>query len=447
MIRKVTPVIFMFIISLGYAQVFPIDFTDVADENFEAFNGASVSYEADPSDASNKTLKLIGANMAFDGASLVLTQFVDLSDDSNNTITFRINPTGTGTGSSGSHLLKFEGPDGNTELAFTTTGTGWQNISVDFGAGLSKYSKLVIFTDFGDANAGNDDTYYFDDFDGGVVLAATCSDGLKNGDEEGVDCGGSCANACTIEEPAAGATAPTRDETAFEIISIYSDAYTSMSGTNFNPDWGQSTTFAEEMIGGNNTIKLGGLNYQGHAFSAPVDVSGKTHIHIDFWAKSSTDLGFFLINSSAVSTPAMEKEYLLIPSGTVEEWNSVDIPLSSFSDVVDLTKVDQLKYDGNGNIWIDNIYFYKSSTASIDDEKSIAFSVSPNPSSSIWNITTNNSMINAVKVYNILGEKAIDLTNLNTDQLSIPIEKLNTGIYFALFKTDKGSEVLKLIKK
>ncbi|CAL2107361.1 T9SS type A sorting domain-containing protein [Tenacibaculum sp. 190524A02b] len=446
--KKITPVIFfMFMVSLGYAQVFPIDFSETADENFDPFNGAATSYEADPNDANNKVLKIVGANHAWDGAGLVLKQFIDLSDDNNNTITFRINPLGTGSGTSGNHLLKFEGPNGNTELAFTTTGTGWQNISLDFGSGLSHYSKIVIFTDAGDANTGNDDAFLVDDFDGGVVIAATCSDGLQNGDEEGVDCGGSCANACTISEPATAAPVPTRDETTMEVLSIYSDTYTDVVGTNFNPGWGQATTFSEVMIESNNTIKLAGLNYQGNALGSAIDVSGKTHMHIDFWAKSSTDLGIFLINSSAVANPAAEKEYLLIPSGTVETWNSVDIPLSSFSDVVDLTKVDQLKYDGNGNIWIDNIYFYKEPTAGVEEREIASFSVYPNPSSSSWNIKMKYSIINDVVVYNILGKKMMTLSNINKDKVSIPVTELNSGVYFAKVKMDHEEKTIKLIKK
>ena len=128
MIKKITPVIFLLVTYVGFSQVFPIDFTDIADENFSAFNGAVVTYESDPGDASNKAMKIVGVNNAWDGAALDLIQFIDLSDDANNTITFRINPLGTGTGSSGNHILKLEGPNGNTELPFTTTGTGWQNI-------------------------------------------------------------------------------------------------------------------------------------------------------------------------------------------------------------------------------------------------------------------------------------------------------------------------------
>jgi hypothetical protein len=37
-------------------------------------------------------------------------------------------------------------------------------------------------------------------------------------------------------------------------------------------------------------------------------------------------------------------------------WTSIDIPLSAFAPV-NLSDVIQLKFDGNGDIWLDNIYF------------------------------------------------------------------------------------------
>jgi hypothetical protein len=43
---------------------------------------------------------------------------------------------------------------------------------------------------------------------------------------------------------------------------------------------------------------------------------------------------------------------------TASGWNSVDIPLSAFSPVA-LNNVFQLKFEGNGTIYLDNILFRK----------------------------------------------------------------------------------------
>ena len=82
-----------------------------------------------------------------------------------------------------------------------------------------------------------------------------------------------------------------------------------------------------------------------------VDVSGMSYVHLDFWSATSSLLNVYLISPGPV-----EKAYsLTVPTSG---WTSLDIPLSSFSPV-DLADVIQLKFDGNGDIYLDNILFHK----------------------------------------------------------------------------------------
>ena len=149
-------------------------------------------------------------------------------------------------------------------------------------------------------------------------------------------------------EPAAGAPAPTLPQA--DVISIFSDTYTDLTDTDFNPNWGQATVVTQENIDGNNTLKYENLNYQGTQLSSSLDVSGMTMIHLDYWTPDSSALNLSLISTGPVETPyAIEV--------TAGQWVSVDIPLTEFSGVVDLTDVIQLKFDGNGTIFLDNIYF------------------------------------------------------------------------------------------
>ncbi|SFB66363.1 hypothetical protein SAMN04487891_10149 [Flagellimonas taeanensis] len=150
-------------------------------------------------------------------------------------------------------------------------------------------------------------------------------------------------------EPISGAPVPTVPEAS--VISVFSDAYTDVSGTDFNPNWGQATLVSQVDIAGNNTLKYENLNYQGTQFASPLDVSASTMIHVDFWTADSSSLNLSLISTGPAETPYAFD----ITNG---EWVSVDIPLSEFSGVVDLTDVIQLKFDGNGTIFLDNIYFF-----------------------------------------------------------------------------------------
>ena len=143
----------------------PFDFS--SDE--QLMTGAEGAAVTIVQDNGNDVLQMVGSGADWDNAQINFQDNLDLSDDANNTITFRVKPV-NGTGS-GNHLLKFEnGPAGIAELPFNTTGTDWQDISLDFGAGLNNYGRMVIFTDAGGDGGGLSDTYLFDDIAGATHL-------------------------------------------------------------------------------------------------------------------------------------------------------------------------------------------------------------------------------------------------------------------------------------
>jgi hypothetical protein len=155
-------------------------------------------------------------------------------------------------------------------------------------------------------------------------------------------------------EPTEAAPAPTED--ADSVISVFSDAYTDIANTNFDPNWGQATDATIVTINGNEVLKYAALNYQGinigGADGVEQDISAKGYLHLDYWTANATALKIFLI-----STGPAEKPYTLtVP--TNGNWASVNIPLSEFSSVVDLTKVFQMKFEGDGDVYVDNIYFH-----------------------------------------------------------------------------------------
>lgn len=146
--------------------------------------------------------------------------------------------------------------------------------------------------------------------------------------------------------------APTPTNPAANVIAVFSDAYTVIPGTNLNPNWGQATVVSQIQIQGNNTLKYAGLNYQGIQLGSSQNVSTMSFLHLDFWTTNSTLLKVFIISPGPVETPYS----LSVPT---TGWSGVDIPLSLFAPV-NLNNVIQLKFEGNGDIYLDNIYFYKN---------------------------------------------------------------------------------------
>ncbi|MBC7642044.1 MAG: glycosyl hydrolase family 16 [Flavobacterium sp.] len=144
--------------------------------------------------------------------------------------------------------------------------------------------------------------------------------------------------------------APTPSLPAANVISVFSDAYTDIAA-NLNPGWGQATVVTQAPIAGNNTLKYTGLNYQGIEFGANQNLSTMTKLHIDYYSANSTSLKTYLISPG----PVEKAKVLTVP--TTAGWNSLEIPLTDFSPV-NLANVFQMKFDGNGTIYLDNIYFH-----------------------------------------------------------------------------------------
>ena len=172
--------------------------------------------------------------------------------------------------------------------------------------------------------------------------------------------------------------APDPMQDAGNVISIFSDSYSNIEGTDFNPDWGQATIVSQEPIAGNNTLIYSGLNYQGVQLASSQNVSEMTHLHIDYWTANSNALNTFLISSGPIETAYA----LSVPSNS---WASVDIPLADFSPV-DLADLIQFKFDGNGDIYLDNIYFYKDGGGSGGGGGNMPTEAAPEPMQDAGNV-------------------------------------------------------------
>jgi hypothetical protein len=219
--------------------------------------------------------------------------------------------------------------------------------------------------------------------------------------------------------------------------------------TNYNPNWGQSTVVTVNyVVAGDSTLKYEGLNYQGTEFTNQ-DVSGYDYLHVDFWTPNSTTLDFFLI-----SPGGLEKEYNL--PITVEQWVSVDIPLTHYSPPVDLTDVYQFKVVGNGTVYFDNWYFYKTSTgiSEVNGPVPLKFDLEqnyPNPFNPSTTIRFSLPVASDVtlKVYNMLGQEVATLLNeaknAGTFDLTFDAADLPSGVYVYSISAGNFNSVKKML--
>lgn len=161
--------------SVGYAQSIPVTFDNdvTVGGNWKADSGlSSVSVIGDPTSSEHGQVGVItssASGLAWQNAQLLLnTNYIDLT--TTKSITFDIYTT-----VAQDFLFKLEqslngGP--NLEVPFSTAGTGWEQVSVDFGAvgANDQYKLLVWFPCYstGFANAPFDRVVYIDNVSGVV---------------------------------------------------------------------------------------------------------------------------------------------------------------------------------------------------------------------------------------------------------------------------------------
>lgn len=153
----------------------------------------------------------------------------------------------------------------------------------------------------------------------------------------------------------AAPTPPVR--VATDVMNYYSNAYTEIAGTDWNPNWGQTTVASEILVAGNATRKMANLNYQGAQFVGAQNVSTMNTLHLDVWTPDCTSFKVSLISVGA------ENAVTLTP--TLSGWNSFDIPLTSYN-VPNLAAIIQFKFESvtpGKTVYLDNIYFWKNPAA------------------------------------------------------------------------------------
>ncbi len=249
-----------------------------------------------------------------------------------------------------------------------------------------------------------------------------------------------------IGKPAAAPTAPTRD--AASVISIYSDAYTSVA-TNMNPAWGQagSVNTTYDAGDGNNLLLYSNFNYQGTEIASS-DITGMNYLHIDIWVAAND-------TRTVKVSPIGAGETLVTVATTPGAWNSVDIPVSSFTGVSTPEAVAQLKFDGQfaadgvtadtaarSDIYLDNIYFF-SGTLSVDDFDS-SFNIYPNPVQNTLNVSSAVT-IDAVSIFDLTGRQVLRATP-NATSFTLDVADLNNGMYLVSLKSGDQEMTSKLVK-
>ena len=144
---------------------------------------------------------------------------------------------------------------------------------------------------------------------------------------------------------------PTYDYAAADVVSLVSGQYAPAT-TYIFPNWGQATQAQNIEVDGAPVIELKYFNYQGLELASHIDASKCNYMHVDYWTPNGSTFGFTPIS------PGQEKanNYNDVKA---EEWNSYDVPLTYWNNVV-FSDIFQVKFDNGNNStgYVANVFFY-----------------------------------------------------------------------------------------
>jgi hypothetical protein len=334
--------------------------------------------------------------------------------------------------------LKFATPEGAAfpeVVVANTVANAWVEVEFDItawiGDPLGQPDQIIFFPSYAPRSTGH--VVYFDN----VVFG-----------EQPPPAG----------DPMVSAPDPTIDESL--VLSAYSETYATNTVTNFNLNAFQGGGVISEIDienDGNLTLKIENLTFYGAQWDA-VDVNAYDFVHLDYWSSTSTAFNFYLIDATAgiPGGNVAEPRFAFATSGGDQQlvqgqWNSVFIPLQHFLDYpstgfnYDLNDIFQWKFDGSGNVFIDNVYFSKDplSTTELDENSFKAF---PNPSADFWTVRTETGLIHTVILFNILGQQ-VGALSPQSGTARIDASDLASGIYLAQITTAEGVATIRLIKE
>ena len=180
--------------------------------------------------------------------------------------------------------------------------------------------------------------------------------------------------------------APANVQSAANVLSIYSDFYTSGVSNVVWLEWwsgyGDPVELANVTVDSDNILKYSGLSFAALSLaSSPIDVSEMSHVRVDFWTPDCDIFRFKLVDfgpngvyddgSSGCAIDDSEHE-IVIDNPPLSEWVTLDLLLSDFTSLYSTENIAQIFFSTPDNTrgtfctaYIDNLYFYKTDAPTV----------------------------------------------------------------------------------
>ena len=282
--------------------------------------------------------------------------------------------------------------------------------------------------------------------------APTCSDGIMNGNETGIDCGGSCSPCDTGEGDGV-------------IFAHYFE-----SGWDGWQDGGSDCYrySGSRSYEGNRSIRIRDNSGTASAMtSSTYDISNNTSVTIefhfysysmengeDFWVRYNDGSGWQTVATYARGTDFSNNSFY---SATVtldgSQFNLSSNAQFRFqcdaSGNADHIYIDQVSVTGSGassRVAEQTITLISTNAAARLTDTDQDITLAPNPASNMISISAQEN-INAIKILSITGQLVYQVNGINELNKSIDIDNLTSGIYLLRVATEEEVTTMKFVKE
>jgi hypothetical protein len=236
--------------------------------------------------------------------------------------------------------------------------------------------------------------------------------------------------------------APDPNFAAVDVISMFSNVYTDVPVNTWQTGWSQGT-LNDIQIQGNDTKKYTGLNFVGVETTGSniLNVSNMTHLYLNVWTPNMTEFRVKLVDfgNDLSYAGGDDTEHELTFNPIMENWSTLDIPLTNFVSLASNNHIAQLIFSGNpsgsGVVYVDNVLFHNVVTG-IDETSQEILHVYPNPANDFLNITGKTEM-ERLSIFDVSGKLVLS-TELNGNTKKCNISTLNQGAYLLVAQLKNG---------
>lgn len=168
-----------------------------------------------------------------------------------------------------------------------------------------------------------------------------------------------------IAPPASPAPPPSLP--AADVIALFSDSYSNRTVDTWSATWDQADV-TDLRVSGNNVKGYTNMVFAGIEFiTSRIDVTAMTHFHLDAYLPSGSTLRIKLVDFGANGAfgggDDSEQELTFnagtSPAITTGAWSSLDIPLSSFTNLTGRANLAQMTLAGTNTLFVDNVYLHR----------------------------------------------------------------------------------------